>query len=59
MILMETVKNKRKKTSERYGHLMVERETFEKASAFVREKGYRMSKWASRALEAFIKKGEF
>ena len=59
MSLMETIKKERKKAKRQYGHLMIDRETFEKASAYTKEKGYIMSRWASRALEAFIQKGEF
>ena len=48
---MKEIKNKRKK----YGHIMVERETFEKARVYVVKNGRSMNWFCSQAIEAALK----
>lgn len=50
------MRTKTRKTSDRYGHIMVERGIFERVMEHVKDKGYTMNRFASRALEALLEK---
>ena len=47
-------KAKRMPLKERYGTLMVDRTTFNKARAFVDARGYKMTSFVARALEDLL-----